>query len=124
MQKKKRKRTTSPPTLSIEASSGNVYADLGFPYPEEALAKAELVMRIARLIRRQKLTQAKAAALKGIDQPKISSLLRGQFQGYSLERLFRFLNCLGQNVEIVIKPRGRGTNSEASTQVAANTDQG
>jgi predicted XRE-type DNA-binding protein len=118
MQTKNPKRRLRTQAIAVEASSGNVYADLGFPHPEEALAKAKLVMRICDIITRQKLTQAKAAALLGIDQPKVSALLRGKFLGYSIERLFRFLNYLGQNVEIVIKPLGRGASGEASTRVA------
>jgi predicted XRE-type DNA-binding protein len=63
------------------------------------------------------MIEAKAAALLGIDQPKVSALLRGKFHGYTIERLFRYLNCLGQDVEIVIRPVGRGA-GEASTFVA------
>jgi predicted XRE-type DNA-binding protein len=116
MQTQKRKSRTDTPAIAIESSSGNVYADLGLPHPEEALAKAELVIRICDIITRKKLTQAKAAALLGIDQPKVSALMRGKFLGYSIERLVRFLNCLGQNVEIVIKPRGQ--KGSATTHVA------
>jgi predicted XRE-type DNA-binding protein len=54
--------------------------------------------------------KAKAAArLMGIDQPKVSAMLAGQFRGYSVERLMRFLVALGHDVEIVVKPRSRGT---------------
>jgi predicted XRE-type DNA-binding protein len=77
-----------------------------------------LVLRICDIITSPKLTQAKAAALLGIDQPKVSALLRGKFHGYTIERLFRYLNCLGQDVEIVIRPAGRGAAGEASTRVA------
>jgi predicted XRE-type DNA-binding protein len=81
-----------------------VFADLGLPNPELALAKAELVQRIRALITARKLTQAKAAALLGLDQPKVSALVRGRVAGYSLDRLFRFLNALGQRVEISVHP--------------------
>src|ERR1700733_13527753 len=89
---------------TVEASSGNVFADLGLPNPDELLAKAELVRRICEIIAEKKLTQAKAAALLGIDQPKISALIRGKFDGFSSDRLFRFLNTLGQEVEILVRP--------------------
>jgi predicted XRE-type DNA-binding protein len=46
--------------------------------------------------------------LLGIDQPKISNLVRGRLQAFSLERLMRFLNILGRDVEIVVKPKARG----------------
>jgi predicted XRE-type DNA-binding protein len=68
-----------------------------------------LVVRIDRIIRKRKLTQAGAAELMGIDQPKVSAMLAGQFRGYSVERLMRFLVALGHDVEIVVKPKKRGT---------------
>ncbi len=100
----------------VEPSSGNVYADLGFPNPEEELAKADLAIRISQLITKRKLTQKKAAALLGIDQPKVSHLLRGKLDGFSTERLLRFVNALGQDVEIVIRPARK---KQASTRVVS-----
>ena len=87
--------------------SGNVFADLGHPRPAEALAKAELARRIGLLIARRGLTQAAAAELLKIDQPKISALVRGRLAGFSLDRLVRFLVLLGNDVEIIVKPRAR-----------------
>ena len=81
-----------------------MFADLGLPNPDLALAKAELVQRIRDLIAERKLTQAKAAKLLGLDQPKVSALVRGRVEGYSIDRLFRFLNALGQQVEIIVRP--------------------
>jgi predicted XRE-type DNA-binding protein len=81
-----------------------VFADLGLPNPDLALAKAQLVRRIRDLIADRKFTQAKAAELLGIDQPKVSALVRGRVEGYSLDRLFRFLNTLGQRVEVSVRP--------------------
>jgi len=95
-------------TLEREPSSGNVFADLGLADAGEHLIKAGLVVRIDRTIRRRRLTQAAAAEIMGIDQPKISAMLSGQFRGYSVERLMRFLVALGHDVEIVVKPRRRG----------------
>jgi predicted XRE-type DNA-binding protein len=94
--------------LEQEPGSGNVFADLGLADSSEHLIKAGLVVRIDRIIRQGKLTQAAAAQLMGIDQPKVSAMLAGQFRGYSVERLMRFLVALGQNVEIVVKPGKRG----------------
>jgi predicted XRE-type DNA-binding protein len=88
--------------IEYEISSGNVFADLGFPDAEEMLAKAELARQINNLIKKRKLTQAKAAELLGIDQPKISALNTGRLSGFSLERLFKFLTILGQDVTIKI----------------------
>src|SRR5688572_15403607 len=96
------KRKTAAPAFS-EPSSGNVFADLGIPNPDLALAKAELVEHIRALITERNLTQAQAGQVLGLDQPKVSGLLRGRVAGYSLDRLFRFLNALGQQVEINIR---------------------
>jgi predicted XRE-type DNA-binding protein len=96
-------------TLKQEPSTGNVFADLGLAGAGEHLIKAGLVVRIDRTIRQRKLTQAAAARLMGIDQPKVSGMLAGQFRGYSIERLMRFLVALGHDVEIVVKPRKHGT---------------
>ena len=82
--------------------SGNVFADLELPNPEERLAKAELALQINRLIKQKKLTQIAAARLLDIDQPKISLLAQGKLSGFSLERLFKFLNLLGQDVIIKV----------------------
>ncbi len=90
--------------IGVERGSGNVFADLGLPNPDLALAKAELVRRIRDIIADRGLTQAKAAELLGLDQPKVSALVRGRVEGYSLDRLFRFLNALGQQVEITVRP--------------------
>jgi len=95
--------------IDVEESSGNVFADLGLPNPEERLAKAGLAIRIAAAIRARRLTQASAARILKIDQPKISRLLRGQLSGFSTGRLMHFLTLLGRDVEIVVKtaPRSR-----------------
>ena len=87
----------------IERSSGNVFADLDIPHADAHLLKAELVTRIDRIIRRRRLTQAKAAKLLGLAQPDVSRLLRGDFSEYSMERLLRLLTALGRDVEIVIR---------------------
>lgn len=89
----------------ITTSSGNVFADLGLAEPETALAKAELARRINAIIKERGLKQAEAANLLGIDQAKISALGRGLLAGFSTERLFRFLNALGSDIQIVIRPK-------------------
>ena len=89
--------------------SDNIFADLGLPNADELLVKASLMVTIKNIIKHKKLTQVKAAKILGIDQPKISALLSGQFSGFSVERLMRFLLLLGRDVEIVVKtmPRSR-----------------
>ena len=81
--------------------SGNVFEDLGYPRPAEALAKAELARKIGALIAKRGLTQAAAAEVLQVDQPKVSALVRGRLAGFSLDRLVRFLVLLGSDVEIV-----------------------
>lgn len=85
-------------------SSGNVFADLGLPNADERLAKAELTIKIAEILRRRRLTQVQAAAILGVDQPKVSALIRGRLAGFSIERLLRFLLLLGTDVSITIRP--------------------
>lgn len=89
-----------------EVGSGNVFADLGYPRPEEALAKAELAHRISTIIERRRLTQAEAADILDVDQPKVSALRRGKLAGFSLDRLVRFLVLLGSDVQSVAKDHG------------------
>ncbi|MCZ7647454.1 MAG: helix-turn-helix domain-containing protein [Planctomycetota bacterium] len=88
-------------------SSGNVFADLGYADAEEHQTKARLASRIAKLIGKQNLTQEQAAKALGIDQPKVSALLKGRFRGFSVYRLMRFVADLGCEVEIVAKEGGR-----------------
>ena len=92
-------------------SSGNVFADLNLPHADDLLAKAELAAKIIAEIQRRRITQAQAAAILGIDQPKISALKQGKLSGFSIERLMRLLLLLGRDVEIAVKekPRSRPT---------------
>jgi predicted XRE-type DNA-binding protein len=91
----------------VEYSTDNIFADLGFPNPEEHLAKAKLTVQIIDIIRRRGLNQTAAAEILGIDQPKVSALMRGQLKNFSLDRLCRFLNHLDKDVDIVVKDKPR-----------------
>ncbi len=99
-------------------SSGNVFADLGSPHAEEALAKAELAQKIIDIIRARRLTQLQAAQLLKVDQPKISALTRGRLSGFSIDRLLRFLMLLGQDIEITVKSRRPRSRTQARLLVA------
>ena len=99
-----RKQMTEIP---VTASSGNVFADIGLPDPDEELTKAQLASQIRQVIRRRRLTQVAAASLMGIDQPKVSALLNGRLGNFSSERLMRLLTALGQDVEIMVKTKPR-----------------
>ena len=91
--------------IKITEGSGNVFKDIGVPDPEGALAKAELARQIAMAIAKRHLTQVQAARLLDVDQPKVSALLNGRLQGFSTERLFRFLTLLGRSVRIMVGTR-------------------
>lgn len=91
----------------VEIGSGNVFADLGFEDAEERLLRAQLATEITQLIKKKGWTQAQTAERTGLDQPKISRLLRGQLSGFSADRLFAILNRLGHSVEVRISPKER-----------------
>jgi predicted XRE-type DNA-binding protein len=95
--------------IPVIEGAGNVFADLGVAEPDEELAKAQLASLIREAIKRRRLTQAAAAALTGLDQPKVSALVNGRLGGFSSGRLMRCLTALGQDVEIVVKTKARGT---------------
>ena len=90
--------------VPVEKGSCNVYADLGYADSASMLVKAELAAKIGEIIQRRALTQADAAKILGLTQPKISTLLKGRFRGISEHRLLECLTRLGQDVHIVIKP--------------------
>src|ERR1700688_4873388 len=85
-------------------SSGNVFADLGLPHPEQELLKAKLTLQIYRLIKQRGLKQAEAGKILGIRQPHVSALMRNRAGAFSVERLMEFLTALGQDVEITVRP--------------------
>ncbi len=91
----------------FKPSSGNVFADLNLPHADDLLAKADLATKIIEEIQRRRLTQSQAAAILGIDQPKVSALKQGKLAGFSIERLMRLLLRLGRDVEITVKGRSR-----------------
>ena len=85
----------------------NVFDDLGVAAPEAHLAKAQLVSRIADALAARGVTQMRAAEILGVTQPKVSALLRGDFTGFSLERLFRLLILLDNDVSIFVEPKSK-----------------
>jgi predicted XRE-type DNA-binding protein len=92
------------PRIRHTKGSDNVFADLGIPDAEEYLAKADLAREIIATVQQRGLTQNKAAAVLNVDQAKVSALNRGRLDGFSIERLTRFLRLLGKRVEIVVRP--------------------
>ena len=100
----------------IHRGSGNVFADIGVEHPERVLARAQIMSRIADIIRERGLTQKKAAELLGIPQSKISCLMHGKLSMFSTDHLFELLNALDSDVEIIIKPKTK-EEKFATTQV-------
>ena len=90
--------------IRAEKSVGNVFADLGFPHPEQELLKAKLTLQIYRLIKKRGLKQTEAGIIPGIKQPHVSALMRNRSGAFSVERLMDFLTALGQDVEITVRP--------------------
>jgi predicted XRE-type DNA-binding protein len=99
----------------VTVGSDDVFADLGFANPEEELLKAKLVREIRAIIKRRKLTQAKAAAMLGLKQPDVSALVTGRVDKFSIDRLVRCLGRLDYKIDVVVRPRPR----RASSRVAA-----
>lgn len=94
--------------MAVVEGSGNVFEDMGLPDAEERLAKADVAIWIDQVIRTRGMTQAEAAQVMGISQADVSKITRGSLRGYTLERLFRCLNALDQDVKIIITPKHAG----------------
>lgn len=90
--------------IEVEIGSGNVFADIGLPNAEKLKIKSGLVIEITKAVRKLGLTQDEAARRMGITQPKVSSLLRGDFSNLSERKLMDCLNRLGYDIEIKVRP--------------------
>jgi predicted XRE-type DNA-binding protein len=102
--------------VSITESSGNVFADLGLPNPEQEMMKAHLTLQIFRIIRARGWTQMQAAKALGLKQPHVSLLMRNRSGSFSVGRLMEFLTALGQDVEVTLRP-ARKEQGEMSVMV-------
>src|SRR4051794_26617704 len=102
--KSKSAKTEKRNDKSAFVGSDNVFADLKLPDPDQRMIKARLASEISDIIREAGMTQTQAAKRLGIDQPKVSMLMRGQLKDFSIERLFHSLNRLGRDIEIGIRP--------------------
>jgi len=99
-------------------SSGNIFADMNLPDAAELDTRARLGAAICRIVERRRLTQAEVAAALAINQPKVSALLNYKLEGFSVERLMRFLAVVGQDVEIVTKARPRSRPARLAVRAA------
>ena len=100
-----KKNKSTPTEIEYEIGSGNVFEDLKFENPEEEQSKSELTAEIVSIIKKKKLTQVAAAKILGVDQPRVSSLLKGNLTLFSIQALMKFLNALGQDIDLVVKPK-------------------
>ena len=90
--------------VEVISGSGNVFADLGLPNAEKLKIKSGLVIEIRRAMRSLGLTQEQAAKRMGIAQPKVSDMMRGNFNNLSERKLMDCLTRLGYDIEISIRP--------------------
>jgi predicted XRE-type DNA-binding protein len=90
--------------IRAQAGSGNVFADLGLPNPQQELLKAHLTLQIYKIVKKRGLMQAQAGEILGIKQPHVSALMRNRAGNFSVGRLIEFLTALGQDVQITVKP--------------------
>ena len=104
---------------SVTRGTGNVFADLGFPDAAERHAKLRLAYALNQVLGAQKLSQAEAAKMLGVTQPKVSALRHYKLTGFSVERLMNLLTALDQDVEIVIRKKPRSRKSGRISVVAA-----
>lgn len=92
---------------TVTVSSGNVFADIGFDNPEEELLKAKLVRELRAILKRRRMTQAKAAEIMGIKQPDVSAIVTGRTGKFTLDRLVRCLDKLDYRVDVVVRHKPR-----------------
>jgi predicted XRE-type DNA-binding protein len=91
----------------IHSVSDNIFKDIGLVHPDRMLARAEIMLKIAEIIKARGLTQKEASKILGLPQSKVSCLLSGKLSMFSLDHLFQLLNMLDEDVEIIIKPKTR-----------------
>ena len=106
--------------LKFEKSSGNVFADLGFPDSQQEFLKARLTYEIYKIIEKRKLTQQQAAQLLGISQSYVSDLRRNRSGRFSVGKLFQFLNALDMDVEVKLKKHSARSKDIAGISVSTN----
>ena len=88
----------------VTEGSGNVFADLGLPNPEQELLKAQLTLQIYTILKDSGMTQVEIAKILAVHQPQVSLLMRNRAGNFSVGRLMEFLTALRQDVEITVRP--------------------
>jgi predicted XRE-type DNA-binding protein len=101
---KRKAKKTSRRVPRVMEGSGNVFADLGLPNPEQELVKAQLTLQIYTILKSSGMTQVEIAKILGVQQPQVSLLMRNRAGNFSVGRLMEFLTALRQDVEITVRP--------------------
>ena len=101
--KTKAKRTRNR-AARVTEGSGNVFADLGLPNPEQELLKAQLTLQIYAILKDSGMTQVEIAKILGVQQPQVSLLMRNRAGNFSVGRLMEFLTALRRDVEVTVRP--------------------
>ena len=101
---KTKARKTHARVSRVTEGSGNVFADLGLPNPEQELLKARLTLQIYTILKGSRMTQVEIAKILGVQQPQVSLLMRNRAGNFSVGRLMEFLMALRQDVEITVRP--------------------
>ena len=95
--------------IKTQNGSGNVFADLGFP-PDEAVnlqLRSDLMMRLRTRLETLRLTQAHAARVLGVSQPRVSDLTRGRIDRFSIDMLIKLLGKVGVEVRVTTRTKSR-----------------
>lgn len=95
--------------VRIRRSSGNVFRDIGFPpaEAEQLLVRTDLMNQLEQVIEKRGLTQAAAAKLFGVTQPRVSDLVRGKIERFSIDTLIGMLGAAGMQVELTVRKKKR-----------------
>jgi predicted XRE-type DNA-binding protein len=101
---KARERKIRKRAARVTEGSGNVFADLGLPNPEQEMLKAQLTLQIHTILKGSGMTQAEIGKILGVQQPQVSLLMRNRAGSFSVGRLMEFLTALRQDVEITVRP--------------------
>jgi predicted XRE-type DNA-binding protein len=105
---KKKPRKSRKRRVGVTVGSGNVFADMGLPNPEQELLKAQLTLQIYSILKDSGKTQVEIAKILGVQQPQVSLLMRNRAGNFSVGRLMEFLTALRQDVEITVRPTRKG----------------
>ena len=115
MTSKVKSKAANSMAQDVELGSGNVFADLNLPDPEERQLRVQLAVRLNDLLAAEGLTQAAAAKRMGIAQPHVSELKHYKLGRFSSERLLHYITLLNRDVEIFVRPRAGGASQLSSS---------